>query len=203
MHVWGNVVSVWSIFSTIVFSHTLQYAHIFCGCKFWEDTNDLKKGGSWPICVVWWQTWYWIVTIKCLHTLVTSNFYFVGHNVRVLLLLRSLLNCISRNFCRKIFLWIWLRQTFREFYFCDYPKGVANLHRVDQWVSLPLSPNNHHRAHFEHEKFIRNGTEAHFFQLTSQEYTCITSLNKWIFSQKRYLLGYLSPLHVEIVIMIS
>ena len=28
---------------------------------------------------------------------------------------------------------------FASFYFRDYPKGAANLHRVDQWVSLPLS----------------------------------------------------------------
>ena len=34
---------------------------------------------------------------------------------------------------------------FACFYFHDYPKGVANLHRVDQWVNLPLSPNKHHR----------------------------------------------------------
>ena len=34
---------------------------------------------------------------------------------------------------------------FASFYFRDYPKGVANLHRVDQWVSLPLSTNNHYR----------------------------------------------------------
>ena len=53
--------------------------------------------------------------------------------------------CISRNFRRKTFSQIWLRQTFREFLFSQLSKGVANLHRVDQWVSLPLSPNNHHR----------------------------------------------------------
>ena len=45
--------------------------------------------------------------------------------------------CISRNFGSD--------RHFASFCFRDYPKGVANLHRVDQWVSLPLSPNNHHR----------------------------------------------------------
>ena len=79
---------------------------------------------------------------------------------------------------------------FASFHFRDYPKGVANLHRVDQGVSLPLSPNSHYR----HTSNIRNDTKTRFFQLTSQEYTCFTSLNKWIIFLYRYLLGYLSPL---------
>ena len=51
---------------------------------------------------------------------------------------------------------------------------------------LTIVPKQPSSAHFQHEKFIRNGTEACFFQFTctSQEYTCITSLNKWIFSLK-------------------
>ena len=38
---------------------------------------------------------------------------------------------------------------------------------------LTIVPKQPSSAHFQHEKFIRNGTEARFFQLTSQEYTCI------------------------------
>ena len=43
---------------------------------------------------------------------------------------------------------------------------------------LTIVPKPPSSAHSQHEKFIRIGTEARFFQLTSQEYTCIASLNK-------------------------
>ena len=36
---------------------------------------------------------------------------------------------------------------------------------------LNIVPKQPSSAHFQHVKFVRNGTEACFFQLTSQEYT--------------------------------
>ena len=58
------------------------------------------------------------------------------------------MNCVSRNFRRKIFSQIWLRQTFREFLFSWLSKRSCILHRVDHWVSLSMSTNNHYQYTF-------------------------------------------------------
>ena len=86
--------------------------------------------------------------------------------------------CTSRNFRGKIFSRIWLRQTFREFLFSRLSKGSCKLAQSRAMSKFTIVSEQPSSAHFQYEKFIRNGTQARFFQLTSQEYTCITSLNK-------------------------
>ena len=77
--------------------------------------------------------------------------------------------CRSRNFQRRIFSQIWLKQTFREFLFSSLCKGSCNLYRVDH-LSKPINvPNQPFSAHFRHEKSKINGAKTHFFHLTSQE----------------------------------